>query len=91
MLFLKGLQLADPEFDRSGKIDVLLGIVACNECTHDEVVSSFNRRFKAHKTIFGWAIGGERPSALNDQETSTISMKASAKEDPTHTLLREFW
>ena len=90
MPFLKGLQLVDPEFDRSGRIDVLLGIVACNECTHDEVVSSFNRRFKAHMTIFGWAVGGERPSA-STQDTSTICMKASAEEDPTHTLLKEFW
>ena len=56
MPFLKGLQLADPEFDRSGRIDILLGIVACNECTHDEVVSSSNRRFKANRTIFGWAV-----------------------------------
>ena len=56
MPFLQGLPLADPEFDRSGRIDLLLGISACNECSLDEVVSSPNRRFKAMKTIFGWAL-----------------------------------
>ena len=85
MPFLNGLQLADPEFDCSGRIDTLVGIVACNECTYDEVVSSCNRRFKAHKTIFGWAIGGERPSA-SDQKTTTVSIKASAKKDSQDTL-----
>ena len=85
MPFLKCLQLADPEFDHSGRIDILLGIVPCNECTYDEVVSSSNCRFKAHKTIFGWAIGGERPSA-SAEETTIVSMKASAKQDSHHIL-----
>ena len=78
MSFLKGLQLADPEFDHSGKIDILLGIAACNECTYDDVVSAPNRRFKAHKTIFGWAIGGERPAGAAPNFTTTC-MKASVK------------
>ena len=90
MPFLQGLQLTDPEFDPSGRINILLGIVACNECTYDEVVSSVNHHFKAHKTIFGWAVGKERPFA-SAQEISTICMKPSAKEEPTHTLLRQFW
>ena len=90
MSFLKGLQLADPEFDRSGKIDILLGIAACNECTYDDVVSAPNRRFKAHKTIFGWAIGGERPAGAAPNFATTC-LKAAAKEDPTHELLRAFW
>ena len=59
--------------------------MACNECTHNDVVSSNNHRFKAHKTIFGWAISGKRPPA-SDQETTTVSMKASAKEDSHYTL-----
>ena len=92
MPFFHGLQLVDPEFDYSERINILLGIVACNECTHNEVVSSSNHCFKAHKTIFCWAVGGERPPA-SAQETSmcTICLKVSAKEDPIHTLLREFW
>ncbi len=89
MSFLRGLHLADPEFDHSGKIDILLDIAACNECTYDDVVSSPNHRFKAHKTIFGWAIGGERPAG--ESPDSTTCLKASVKEDLTCELLRKFW
>ena len=88
--FLEGKPLADPEFDRSGKVDLLLGIVACNQCTYDEVVSSPNRKFKAHRTIFGWTIGGEQPTSRCSNERPTV-MRTTAKEDPTYALLKEFW
>ena len=45
----------------------------------DEVVYSSKRCFMAHKTIFSWEIGAERLSAFA-QDTSTICVKASAKE-----------
>ncbi len=77
------------EFDHSGKIDIILGIAACNECTYDDVVSSPYHRFKAHKTIFGWVIGDERPAG--EPPDSTTCLKASVKEDLTCELLREFW
>ena len=80
--FLKGKPLADPEFDRSGKVDLLLGIVLCNQCTRDEVVSSPNRKFKAHRTIFGCTIGGEQPSSRGSGGRPTV-MKTITKEDPT--------
>ena len=88
--FLKGKLLADPEFDRSGKVDLLLGIVPCNQCTRDEVVSSPNRNFKAHRTIFGWTSGGEQPSSRGSGGRPTV-MKTTTKEDPTYALLKEFW
>ena len=88
--FLKGKPLADPEFDRSGKVDLLLGIVPCNQCTYDEVVSSPNRKFKAHRTIFGWTIGGEQPTSRCSNGRHTVK-RTTAKEDPTYALLKEFW
>ena len=78
--------MANPEFGRSGKVDLLLGIVPCNQSMYDEVVSSPNRKFKARRTIFDCTIGEEQLTPTNDSV-----MRTTAKEDPTYALLKEFW
>ena len=69
--FLEGKPLADPEFDRSGKVDLLLGIVPCNQCTYDEVVSSPNRKFKAEPSSAGPSEGSSQPQdvPMNDPQS----------------------
>ena len=60
MPFLQGLHLADPEFGRSGRVDLLLGVTHCNHCTWDEVKSSPDRNLTGMENHFWlghWRVG----------------------------------
>ncbi len=52
--FLEGKQLADPEFRRSGRIDLLLSIADSNRCTYDESESTFDRSFRTCVWLDSW-------------------------------------
>ena len=50
----RDLTLADPEYFYNCKLDLLLGIAHCNQCSLVGTVLSDDKFFKAEKTIFGW-------------------------------------
>ncbi len=53
--FLQGKQLADPEFGKSGLID----IADTNRCIYDQSESTSDRSFRTWNSVFGWIVGGQ--------------------------------
>ncbi|XP_055522442.1 uncharacterized protein LOC129716631 [Wyeomyia smithii] len=53
------VQLADPQFNRSRRIDMLLGIQAFNELFTGQSFSlTDDGSFRCKETVFGWVVGG---------------------------------
>ncbi len=84
---LKTLQLADPRFNRPGKIDILLGMDVYQSIVFPKIlkVSSF---ITAQYTIFGWLLYGQADSGANVTAYLTLH---SVSEDTSNQLLRAFW
>ncbi len=85
--FLKGKPLADPEFGKSGHVDMLLSMADSNRCTYDHSESTPDRSFRAWSSIFGWVIGGQTDSA----ESVPLCMKIVAADSRADEILQRFW
>ncbi len=87
---LKGLHLADPNFDLPGRINLLLGMDCYNEIILPAVVTSENSSLKAYQSIFGYIVAG--PCHLSaSQEVSHVSIHSSTVDEQSHQLIKSFW
>ena len=86
---LKDLELADPSFYKTGKIDILLG---CNVYQVSETRKGSSDQPVARETIFGWAVivrykPNHSPSAL----PSAPVLLNLALSPSTDAILQRFW
>ena len=84
---MEGLKLADPEYDRPGRIDILLGInifmeVICHGCRQGPKDSSTPLR-----TEFGWVLAGNTGSQLDSPLVTIHLIDVHSGDD----LLHKFW
>lgn len=56
---LEGLSLADPDFDKPGPIDLLLGATVHAQIVKGKIVKGGSREPIAMQTVLGWIISGE--------------------------------
>ena len=88
--FLKDLELADPEFDCPGRIDLLLGGTLCQQIILGEKRCTDDKRLYARDTIFGWAITGEWDVSSRNAMVN-VCLRSSAIDQQTHQLVESFW
>lgn len=56
--FLRELDLADPNYDTSSRVDMLLDMGASLLCSEDQLRRSKDKHLRAELTVFGWTVGG---------------------------------
>lgn len=84
---LKGLELADPEWMKGGRIDILLGTAVHGEIIMNGLIKGSSGQPVAQKTELGWIIsGGDGGQGLNP----TIFTLKVSNEDLSREL-RRFW
>ena len=85
--FLKGLPLADPTFNISSRIDLLLSVTIFVKVLGNEKVVSSDGLSTAIKSDFGWLVGGTIPSdSLNSVSLLALTDTLNSEAD-----LRMFW
>ena len=65
MQFLQGLQLADPQFHRPGRIDLLLGMDVYTRMMRRDILTSKDGLLEARDSRFGWVLRGTCSTPLN--------------------------
>ncbi|CAK1594261.1 unnamed protein product [Parnassius mnemosyne] len=87
---LQELCLADPKFNVSNKIDMLLGANVFSQILMDGVKRSPNGSLIAQNTTLGWIVSGiVNESSEIDKDNNKISvMHAQINE---HDILKQFW
>ena len=87
----QSLDLSDPGYNSSSRIDILLGIGYCAPCLLEDMVHSQDRTMVAMKTIFVRTLGGGcDPSSMESQSASTC-LKVSPSHENVEELLKRFW
>lgn len=81
------LQLADPTYDKSSKIDLLLGASIYAEILQDGVVKGFAHEPIAQQTKLGWIVSGAISKSINQQALCNVVQS----EVSIHRLLEQFW
>ena len=85
--FLKGLPLADPTFNISSRIDLLLSVTIFVKVLGNKKVVSSDGLSTAIKSDFGWLVGGTIPSdSLNSVSLLALTDTLNLEAD-----LRMFW
>ncbi len=86
--YMQGLKLADPEFDRPGQIDMLLGVDVFNRIMLilNGVIALPDVGINAYQTIMGWTLIGNSPVKL-PHTASYVSLHTCVsgvcRSDPT--------
>ena len=88
---IRQLTLADPTFNKPGRVDLLIGCDAwadmmLNESKHGKTQGSI-----AWKTIFGWAIVGKYSPDPPKLSISPASVNSVAVTESTDSILARFW
>lgn len=81
---LDGLELADKEFYKPGKIDILLGADVYGHVLMDGILRGASGTPIAQKTSLGWILSGKVTESRST--TETLSLHASLE-----TQLKQFW
>ncbi|XP_038106541.1 uncharacterized protein LOC119766182 [Culex quinquefasciatus] len=76
--------LADPEFHKTGPVDVIIGAEFYMDLLTDERVKPAADGPTLHNTVFGWIISGRLPGSV-PESTSLVSVAAIDE------LLTRFW
>ncbi len=89
---IKELQLADPHFDKPGRIDLLVGCNILRDILDSEIRRGDKLQPIARKTTFGWVIMG-RYSPDERKEVKEIAMATCHTDTPPSLddLLKRFW
>ncbi len=88
--FLQDLTLADPNFDKPGRIDLLFGSDVLDHLMLPGRRSSTDGTLYAWETVFGWSIRGKyipQPPPLE----SFLCLHSQAADSNTDNLLTAFW
>ena len=86
---LKDLELADPTFHQSGKIDLLIGGDAWADIIIQESRIGKAQEPIAQRTIFGWAIVGKNvPHSFSTESQQLVHFMTSINAD---SILQRFW
>ena len=88
--FLKGLQLADLDFDKPGRIDLLLGMNVLNKVLLDGRSTSNDGELCAYRTIYGWVVLGNCDVSGRSARVH-VCLKTTAVDIQTHELMSAFW
>ena len=84
---LTDLTLADPDFGRPGRIDILLGVDVFAEVVRQGRRAGRPGSPSAFETDFGWVLAGETNVGLSHLTLTSHHTTVAAGED----LLRRFW
>ena len=85
---LKNLSLADQEYYKPGKVDVLLGAEVALLAFHGDQIKPKSTGPTAHSTVFGWVVAG---ATLDNASYSKISSLTITTEPSISDLLQKFW
>lgn len=83
--YLNGLELADPEFNKSGRIDLLLGSAVHGEIILDGLIKGIPGQPIAQKTELGWIVSGGN----GGQKVSIFTLRVS--NESLSQSLQRFW
>ncbi|XP_011858752.1 PREDICTED: uncharacterized protein LOC105556279 [Vollenhovia emeryi] len=87
---LRGLELADPEFDQPSKVDIVLGADVYGFLLQGGVKRGATGDPSAHSTVFGWVLMG--PISEHDGTSgSTAAVHHAITLQDLHSELRRFW
>ena len=84
--YFKGLKLADPNFDKPGRVDLLLGVDVLPRIVGEKTVRSTNQLLSASETVYGWVVSGQCQSD-NSVPRSHICLSTQIVEKQTQDLL----
>ena len=88
---IRTLPLADPTFDKPGRVDLLLGCDIWSSIMLPESRPGTGKNPSAWKTIFGWAIFGQYVPGGTPSNTITSVMNHTVVVETADTLLYRFW
>ena len=89
---IKGLPLADPDFDKPGRIDLLLREDILDELIIPEKARKGEKGTpSACKTVFGWAIHGRFTPASPNTIRATSNVVIPTVMEPEEKALTRFW
>ena len=82
--------MADPNFDKPGWVDLLLGVNVLPRILGEKIVRSANQLISASETIYGWVVSGQCQSD-SSVPRSHLCLKTEAVGIQTQDLLKMFW
>ncbi|KAL0839095.1 hypothetical protein ABMA28_017074 [Loxostege sticticalis] len=87
---LKDLELADPMFQKPGKIDIILGADVFAEILQEGVktLKNNNNTLVAQQTTLGWLISGRHTNTANNRSSQVYIHHAKVEVD---SMLQRFW
>ena len=71
---ISGLKLADPRFDKPGRIYILIGGKRLRKMILPQCLTVENSDIVAFNTVFGWAIMGAYPVEISPSSSTTASV-----------------
>ncbi|XP_075162851.1 uncharacterized protein LOC142235484 [Haematobia irritans] len=84
---LQDLDLADPKFNKSSQIDIILGNDSERFINIDGIRKNVCGESSAYNTIFGWVLSGPMTTQVHSFSTSVRTSEDSVLAD----ILRKFW
>ena len=88
--YLQDLTLADPTFDKPGKVDLLIGCDALQKVTKPEHKHRTSQQPMAWNTVFGWAIMGNYVPDQTFLHMLPAPLCTSAVSQSTDSILLKF-
>ena len=91
---IRNLELADKDFDKPGRIDLLLGQDVCRQLFLPGVKRGTEKEPEAWLTVFGWTISGTYSTssqAANQPAITHVVSAAPETEMTTDQILRRFF
>ena len=90
---LIGLQLADPNFNTPGRVDILLGVDVWLQVQGESpTIKASPSEPGAQDTIFGWAITGPvRAAGQSSQQFPTYHLQPKLSNEDLYNLAYDFW
>lgn len=85
---IRGLQLADPSFDKPGPVHLILGADSYGQILKPNIILGTLQSPVAQNTIFGWVLSG--PVATSTDLIAATSYHCSVNRD-LQDLLTKFW
>lgn len=89
--YIKSLTLADPMFNQSNSIDILIGIEHALDVFTGKVHHGPAEFPSARETVFGWVMAGRLPIGYTDSTASHHSESYVNVNDTLDRQLRIFW